>query len=271
MIRKVNGNTYFTDFNSVSDLINFIDTKEPYDNFKNKKGGCDSISGDKSFTETESFDEAKDLLLHGWECGTRRIRRKLDFKNTENVLKQKPCYDIQGYQCSVPRYLQGIPTNMINNKVVTQKNKVITINKMCTYYGKVTTSQIIDESVKVLKLINELEKQGYRVNLNVIFGSRKIKNSMVRIKIKQSSQRMNLKQMAFPLVHPSMLRRIIFAVWERCEENSTGGFEYGYGAVMDRRLLINELKKITNVKGEYLIPNIVNEEEITDIEKYKIN
>ena len=256
---------YVTDFQNITELVHFIETNEVYPNFKNKASGPDSISGDKRFTETENFEEAKDLLLHGWEHGTKEIKGRVEAKETGVNMKQKTVYDVVGYQCSVPRYLQGIPTNMINKKSVAQKNKVITVNKNCSYRAMDSAETIRTESVKVLQLVNRLEKQGYRVNLNVIFGSEKRNTVVTKVRIKSSSQKLNIKQTAFPLVHPSMLRRIIFAVWERSEECSYGGFEYGYGRVCNNYALSKTLNK-----GEYLIPNVLSETEITDIEQYKI-
>lgn len=263
---RTNEGFYVTDFQSITELVHFIETEEVYPNFKNKAGGPDSISGDKYFTETENFEEAKDLLLHGWEHGTREIKGRVEAKETGVNMKQKTVYDVAGYQCSVPRYLQGIPTNMINKKSVAQKNKVITINKSCSYRAMESAETIRTESVKVLQLVNRLEKQGYRVNLNVVFGSVKRNTVVTKVRIKTSSQKLNIKQTAFPLVHPSMLRRIIFAVWERSKECSYYGFEYGYGRVCDDYILRKTLNK-----GEYLIPNILSETEIKDIERYKIN
>lgn len=256
---------YVTDFQNITELVHFIETNEVYQNFKNKAFGPDSISGDRRFTGTENFEEAKDLLLHGWEHGTKEIKGRVEAKETGINMKQKTVYDVAGYQCSVPRYLQGIPTNMINKKSVAQKNKVITINKACCYNAKTSAETIRTESVKVLQLVNRLEKQGYRVNLNVIFGSMKRNTVVTKVRIKTSSQKLNIKQTAFPLVHPSMLRRIIFAVWERSEECSYYGFERGYGRVCDDYVLSKTLNK-----GEYLIPNVLSETEITDIEQYKI-
>ena len=263
---RTNEGIYVTDFQNITELVHFIETEKVYPNFKNKVGCQDSISGDRAFTETENFEEAKDLLLHGWEHGTKEIKGRVEAKETGVNVKQKTVYDVAGYQCSVPRYLQGIPTNMINKKSVAQKNKVITINKSCSYRAMESAETIRTESVKVLQLVNRLEKQGYRVNLNVIFGSVKRNTVVTKVRIKTSSQKLNIKQTAFPLVHPSMLRRIIFAVWERSEECSYYGFEYGYGRVCDDYILRKTLNK-----GEYLIPNILSETEIKDIERYKIN
>ena len=252
---------YVTEFQNITELVHFIETKEIYPNFTRPR----SIYGNYSFTGTKNFEEAKDLLLHGWEHGTIEIKRKVETRNTGVMLKQKNVYDVAGYQCSVPRYLQGIPTNMINKKSIPQKNKVITINKMCSYSARVSSSTIKTESVKVLQLVNRMEKQGYRVNLNVLFGTVKRNISVIKVRIKSSSQKLNIKQTAFPLVHPSMLRRIIFAVLERSEECSHYGFERGYGMPADEYTY----KKTLN-KGEYLIPPELSEKEITDIEKYYI-
>lgn len=266
MKKKQQGDVYITEFETITELVHFIETNEPYENFLNRENGCCSLSGSYEFTKTNNFEEAKDLLLHGWEHGTKEIKGRVEAKETGVNVKQKTVYDVAGYQCSVPRYLQGIPTNMINKKSVAQKNKVITINKSCSYGAMESAETIRTESVKVLQLVNRLEKQGYRVNLNVIFGSVKRDTVVTKVRIKTSSQKLNIKQTAFPLVHPSMLRRIIFAVWERSEECSYNGFEMGYG----RPCGAYEYKQVLN-KGEYLIPAELYEKEITDIEKYKIN
>lgn len=63
------------------------------------------------------------------------------------------------------------------------------------------------------------------------------------------------------MVHPSMLRRIIFGLIERLPECEYLGKFYGIPARnSDAKLLFEKT---------YFIPAIVEEEEITDIEKYK--
>lgn len=268
MRRTVEGRNYITEFESISDMIHFIKTNDYQSAFvENNKH--DSTNTERHFvenTKTKNYEEAEELLLHGWEHGAKEIKNRVDAKSTGVEMKQKTVYDVAGFQCSVPRYLQGIPTNMINKKAVPQKNKVITVNKIASYGWSTKPQTIIDESVKVLQMINRLEKQGFRVNLSVIYGTRDFNNSIVKLKIKNSSQRLNIKQVSFPLVHPSMLRRIVFAVWERLEENNFDSFvTRGYGRITS----YEAMKQLCN-KGEYLIPNIVDEDEITDIEKYKI-
>ena len=84
----------------------------------------------------------------------------------------------------------------------------------------------------------------------------------IRMKVKESSQRMNLKQLAFPLAHPSMFRRITFALIERIEDCQNFGAGYGFCTNWE------DVKYL--YKGEYYVPRNVKEEETTDIEKYKV-
>ena len=269
MIRKIDGNVYVTEFTTITDLLQFIKTNKVYDRFTEIKGVTSSECTDYIHvknSKTKDYAEAEDLLLHGWEHGVREIKNKVEAKETGMSLKQKSVYDVVGFQASVPRYLQGIPTNMVNKTNIKQKNKVITINKNATYSWSVSANTIIEESVKVLQLINRLEKQGYRVNLNVIYATCKTNTCITKVRIKSSSQRLNIKQVAFPLCHPSMFRRIIFAVWERQKENDTYKFEEGYGHILSDYFLNRHLNK-----GEYLIPALLDEKEIIEIDKYKIN
>lgn len=274
MIKKEKDNGFLTlttyEYTSISDVIDFIKNNEPKERFIEKRSGYGSIDGSYEFTQTHDFEEAYDLLKQGWEEGTKRLKDKLETKVKSCSTKQKTIYDVAGFQCSVPRYLQGIPTNMINKKTVSQKNKVITINKNISYGAIVSVDKITEECAKVLELINNLESNGCRVNLNIIVGTTVAHGhhnyaDYAKICVKQASQRLNLKQVAFPVMHPSMLRRIFFALMERYEEGYN--FAIGYGRPLDS---IKDFPKEIFRANEYYLPRFMKEKKITDIEKYKI-
>lgn len=263
MLKKQKEDYTIVSFDSLSEVVNFItktDRTEKYEYYHN------SDDGNFNFRGTKSMQEALDLLKHGWDEGTKQINSVLNSKIAlNNGYKNKTIYDVAGYQCSVPRYLQGIPTNMINSKHVVQKQKVVNVIKDFGYAGITTKETMIKESIKVLKAIDKIESQGTRCNVYVSFVSSvgceiPSKYVDVRIKIKDSSQRMNIKQMAFPLAHPSMFRRICFALIERLEE--TKYFGTGYG----RCTYYEDVKHI--YKKEYYIPRIINEDEIVNMNKY---
>lgn len=265
MKRTETNNNVNISFNSIADVVNYIDTTERTLFYQKYHASDDN---DYCFRGTHSIEEARELLFHGWEDGTKQLKSKLDAKVNvnNNGYRNKAFYDIAGFQCSVPRYLQGIPTNMINNKRVVQKQKVVNITKDFGYSGATSTETMMHESVKFLQAVDKLEKQGLRCNVfvSVVTRSRKSNGYIdIRVKVKDSSQRMNLKQLAFPLAHPSMFRRIVFALIERLEDCKDFGM--GYGRCTDWE----EVKYL--YKGEYYVPRNVREEEITNIEKYKIN
>ena len=261
MIRKTKGNKVTYEFKSLMDVKTFIDTTKRIDFYKDFHRSDEINYRRTKFTETESYEQAEQFMLYGWDEGTKKINQKLKGNisyNTGNGYKNKQVYGVQGFQACVPRYLQGVPENMIGTKRVVTKQKVINIYRNIVYDWKVKTNTIMDENIKVFKCIQKLEAQGYRVNLNVVCGVKnKGTNTIITVKIKDAGQRLNIKQTVFPLVHPSMLRRICFAIIERVREVKS--ISYG-----------TPIEDASMFKDCYYFPAIINEDEITDINKYKI-
>ena len=220
------------------------------------------------FSGTTSYKEAEGLLLHGWEDVSCELTKCLNATNTGLKTVSKNFYSTVGYQPCVPRYLRGLPDSMIQRKQNQQKQKVLNIIKSICYSGCIGTETIKEESLKVLKLVQSLEAKGYRCNLYIVDGINKSMNvseqTLIYLKIKESRQRLNVKQVAFPLVHPSMLRRIFFGVIERLE--STKNVGKGYGKVLDEVSVKHKTKQI--IKNAIVLPPIIEENEITNIEIY---
>ena len=229
-LSKINSNDYkiyMEEYNSISEFVQTINSRQQNPEITSTA----SIDNDYKFTGTSSYEQAENLLLHGWTEESEKLNQllKLKLANTKSV---KNTYDVAGFQCSVPRYLQGIPTNMINQKVVTKKQKVITITKNISYSAYVSKETIEQESVKVLQLVNNLEKQGYRVILNVTMITKSRKENIIlcnKVRIKNANERLNLSKVSFPMVHSSYLRRIMFK-WMETFEYNTRSFDDTYGS-----------------------------------------
>lgn len=252
-------------FNSINDLMSFIKNTPYTPEGKTWNTSINTSDREARFTGTSSFEEAADLLYYGWESGAKLLTTKLNARNCSPVAKSKTVYDVAGFQCSVPRYLQGIPTNMIQNKKVAAKTKVANVVKSFAYASTVKKERIEEESVKFLEMVNNMEQSGTRCNvfITIPFYLTSSKKNIVCIdvKIKDSTQRMNIKQMAFPLMHPSMLRRIIFNVIEKLEETKEVGS--GHGIVIGDQRVVKE-----TMNNVYYIPAVVEEQNIKQIEKY---
>lgn len=212
-----------------------------------------SVSNTKHFTETESFEEAVELFKNGWSDMATKLVQKLKVIENETQPKMKPktTLGVCGYQAVVPLYLQGVPNNMVNKKMIPVKQKVVTINKSIDYNCGVTTNQIIQESIKALQIVKKLESQGLRVNLNIVLGTSKGgKQLAIKVRIKSANEKLNISKLAFPLVHPSMLRRLFFRFIE-VYPNVTSAYVGNYGQPATSQ----ELR--TWFKGEYLLPNFI--------------
>ena len=242
--------SYIREFDSLNDFEQYI-TNTPLNKvFQWKK--LASVSSDYGFTHTHSYDEAAKLLKDGWQDKAQELTKKLSVVKNQVVSTQvqKVIYDVVGFQASVPRYLQGIPTSMVNKKLVPIKQKIITLDKDISYNCGITTEQIIEASVQTLQLIKKIEAQGIRVNLNLVWGtSAGHTKEVVKIRLKSANERLNVSKLAFPLVHPSMLRRLFFRYLE-VAPTVVESYSFGYGCPLDG----SQLK--TYCEGEYVLPRL---------------
>lgn len=215
-----------------------------------------SVDNDEYFTKTKNFNEAVELFKNGWSDMATKLVQKLKVieSKTEPTMKPRNTLSVCGYQAIVPLYLNGVPNNMVNKKMVPIKQKVITLNKSIDYNGGVGADQIIEESIKAMQIVKKLEAQGYRCNLNIVLGSEAgDKQFVMKIRIKSANEKLNVSKLAFPLVHPSMLRRLFFRFIE-VYPKVTDRFVNGYG----RPASTSELRSI--FKNEYLLPNFIKKD-----------
>lgn len=242
-------------YNSLSDFYQYICDTPFNAAFRWEKH--DSVNSDYYFTQTNSFEEATELFKNGWSDMSQKLTQKLKVKESETAVmtKRRNVYDVVGYQCSVPRYLQGVPTSMVRTVNQPVKQKVITLVKSIDYNGGTETSEIVEESIKALQIVKKLEAQGYKINLDIILGTAKKSYSfMVRVRIKSANERLNISKLAFPLVHPSMLRRLMFR-WIEVYPKITKDFVGGYGRPSTAAQCRSILKP-----NEYLLPNFIRKD-----------
>ena len=242
--------SYLREFNGLNEFESYITNTPLNETFRWEK--LSSVDGSFGFTQTHNYNEAQSLLKNGWNDMAKELTTKLNVIQNQVVdaQVQKIMYDVVGFQASVPRYLQGIPTSMVNKKAVPVKQKVITLNKDISYNCGITAKDIIDSSVQVLQLIKKIEAQGVRVNLNLIWGvTGGDTKEVVKIRLKSANERLNVSKLAFPLVHPSMLRRLMFRYIETAP-TITKSYKGSYGRPMDG----SQLK--TYCKDEYVLPRL---------------
>lgn len=180
---------------------------------------------------TNSFDQALELLKNGWSDMSQTLTRKLNVasKDIQPIKTSKNVLSVCGYQPVVALYLAGVPQNMVDKRMVAKKQKVIELTKDVTYSCSTTTEEIVNQSVKAMVVVKKLEAQGYRIKLNVALGVEKYGREIIcKVCIKQPSDRLQVSKLAFPMVHPSMLRRL-FLRYIEVNPDVTSAFTKNYG------------------------------------------
>ena len=228
-----------------------------------------STNGNYDFTKTVSFEQAVDLMKYGWTDMAEKMTQKLKATpDMELIHQMRTIVSVAGFQPIVPLYLAGVPQNMVSKKMVPVKQKVLNITKSVDYNGGVSADTIIEESIKAMQIIKKLESQGYRVNLNIAIGSVTTNKTLVcKIRIKNASEKLNVSKLAFPLAHPSMLRRL-FLRWIEVHPEVTDAFLRGYGRAATYEQLkeafpddivlpaifkgeINDISDVRNIRAGY--------------------
>lgn len=244
------GKVEFVEFDSLHDFKNYIMNTPINDAFKDERlssNRCDSY-----FSKTNSFEEAMNLFTDGWTSMSTEINNKLSVGHGAMVNERamQRVLSVQGFQPVVPLYLSGVPQNMVSTRFKVMKKKVITIDKDVCYSAGVTSDEIVKESVKALAVVKKLESQNYRVNLNIVFCPESYGNSFC-FKIKSSNERLNVGKMSFPLVHPSMLRRLLFRL-EEVHPTITREFVGGYGRPMSQSDVVKCFK------DDFVLPRFID-------------
>lgn len=251
---------YTQEFKSIQQFYDYL-CKTPFNEAFRwaEHGSVDSGWSAFKFTGTNSFDDAVDLMKNGWTDMSQKLTQRLKaVAKPEIIRQQRNVLSVQGYQPIVPLYLAGVPTNMVSKQMVAVKSKVINVTKMVNYAGRVKAETIQEESIKAMLVVKKLEAQGYRVNLNVALGTEEDRQVLVKVRIKSANEKLNVSKLAFPMVHPSMLRRLFFRYIEVCPD-VTRSYVDTYGHPVS----FSDMKKA--YPNDIVLPSIWTE----DVDKIK--
>ena len=106
-----------------------------------------------------------------------------------------------------------------------------------------------------MQIIKKVEAQGIRCNLNIVEHIKSNnKEYIFKIRVKNATEKLNVSTLAFPLVNPSMLRRLFFRFIEVYPE-TPASFQFGYGYPEKNNAEVRKL-----YPNEYLLPAFINKD-----------
>lgn len=204
----------------------------------------ESATGTKSFTGTNSLDEAKVLLRDGDEKNAKKIMT-VTAPGRVSVKDIRPRRERSYYggAVNIGAVVTGRPKTMYRNIMQKTDAKVLTFVYNTSVSCMVSAGDIANAAANLTSAICGIEKRGYRVNLYA--GKISTDGSecfAALVKIKDSKTYMDRKKMAYPLINPSMNRRHMFAALERTEGISSG-WAWGYGRIADSETAAAAVKK----------------------------
>lgn len=209
------------------------------------------------FTGSESYDAADDLLLYGDKdlaskienAGVAKMRSTLVGKD----MKREIYSSVAGFAPHVPNYIAGMPMSMLAVRQKRLAAPVVDLYYNMTASGDTPAEYIINASAKVISAAMKVEASGVRLNIHTaVTAEKKGQHIVFTCKIKTSGQPFDVMKMAYPMAHPSMLRRHYFRCVEttedvkQCYVNSYGHVVSGDNAreILKESGVINENARV---------------------------
>jgi len=184
--------------------------------------GASKATGRNDWYGTADYEEAVELAANGWwyggnelEAAIRRIKPQVD-KAVEVLarLVYMPTPNRPGV-LDVGRYAAGHPYCMVS-PVLSGSVPIVRVMVPCLWSASVPTKDIMEAGAVVSAVAEVLTAAGYAVEVAAVAGwdRRNGDAEVVEVILKQSTQRVDVEDLAFGIAHPSMSRRFIFAAGE---------------------------------------------------------
>lgn len=261
----------YEEFDNISYLLSTLENRK---NNSIMKDSHSSETSSYNFTNTNSYEEAAMMLRTGYKEVLPQVQsliKKNNLINYSNLnLKRKQQNMNIGFVPHIPNALQNKPDSMINIIPNFQKKKVKNIVYANGANCAVPIETFIEAGVALVSAINVLELSGVSTKLSVGFMPSIIDDELVcpTLRIKNYGERFNIEKICFPLIHPSMFRRIGFKWLETCLNLTKKEFAWGYGRspeldVLKKNLVQDDATVVLDTLGirnmDFKIENILKE------------
>lgn len=232
-------------FSSIMELHNFLSTAKRNDVFM-QENASDKV--DRKFYATDNYKAAEKLLIHGWDSGIAAMKKG----SNKDFVATAPRALVRNYYVgacpNVARALQGLPDAMRQVYHQPMKQRVLTLIVDAGAAGITPKQRYMEVGAYIYQAIREIERQGTRVELISVHGSKMCKADSdapdliigFETVIKKASESLDAGRLSFTVAHVDMLRRISFKYSEVCPcdmlngENAKKYDSYGYGYPMER-------------------------------------
>lgn len=201
--------TAFFGFASFADMLDFVEAT-PDDKRRACPDGWRKRAGD--WAGSKDMQHCLDLARNGWRDGVTKAKLAAEVIEGDHAQARQRTHGIAGGRVNVGRMLSGSPVHMVH-RPRRDGVKVITLLVDVWMASGISAEDAIIRAACVAAMCDVLENGGYSCEI-VAVGSAFSGGSRMQIatNIKQAGDALNLEDVTFALGHPSMLRRLCFAV-----------------------------------------------------------
>ena len=189
----------------------------------------------------KSYEDAMDLMRHGYQPTVEKLKEQLKISRRGDGKRVSFVNNIVGANPVVPLAMMGVPNCMIDMRMKPIKCKVVDVYYDMTMSCGTSPEKIIKNGQKLLGVILDLERAGYRFNLYGVqtyyWGG---DMDMLAVKVKSASQPIDLKRISFPLTHVGFFRVIGFDWYSKTPK---GKYRSGYGCALGYKLNDSQVKQ----------------------------
>lgn len=189
---------------------------------------------------THSFEEALTLAREGWPEGRKQAQRFINRLDVSGrIAKPEIIYDVVG-NCGIDmgRFVMGDPEcvmDMIDSSEESIRNseggKIIHLVYNISASAGISADIMMRRGAATMALVDALETAGRRVEITIVDQNQSYE---WRATAKAPGCSMQIDQLAFAFVHPSMLRRFGFSITAQCGKEGLDATFRAYGRVANR-------------------------------------
>lgn len=208
----------------------------------------------KSFSGTDSYEEAEKLLENGYVEVLSKLRSdvknksKISSKFTSELDHPIPHNAVVGYAPCVPAAILGLPNSMISTDRKPMKRKTLSILYSIGANCDTKADWFTQAGAAMLSAVDIIERSGIQTEIWMNFFPSQNGDELTfpTVKIKSYGERYSVQKISFPIANPSMFRRIGFKWLETTPDITQKGFSSGYGRSPDFDVLEKNIQKKPN-------------------------
>jgi hypothetical protein len=201
----------FFGFASFADMLDFVDVTP--DAIKSERGRNDGwLTNDPEWAGSANMTHALKLARDGWRDGVAKAKLAAEIIGGDHAQARQRVHGVAGGRVNVGRMLSGSPVHMVH-RPRRDGVKVITLLIDVWMASAIAADDAVIRAACVAAMCDVLENSGYSCEI-VAVGSAYTGGLRMQVatNIKQAGDALNLEDVTFALGHPSMLRRLCFAL-----------------------------------------------------------